>query len=100
MNVTHDPASPWSLPGVGLPALALIAAVMIGLTIWTYFGVRGATVRRVAMVLALLAVLRPSLAFHDTKHAPSLLLIAVDGTESMTIQDEFGGQSRWDNLVK
>jgi uncharacterized membrane protein len=109
MNVTHDPASPWSLPGVGLPALALIAAVLIGLTIWTYFGVRGATVRRVAMVLALrlvalllalLAVLRPSLAFHDTKHAPSLLLIAVDGTESMTIQDEFGGQSRWDNLVK
>jgi uncharacterized membrane protein len=109
MNVTHDPATPWSLPGVGLPALALVAAVLIGLTIWTYLGVRGATVRRVALVLALrllalvlalLAVLRPSLAFHDTKHAPSLLLIDVDATESMTIQDEFGGQSRWDVLLK
>jgi uncharacterized membrane protein len=108
MNFTNDPAWPWSSPAVGLPALAVVAALLIGLTIWTYIGVRGATVRRVsivlvlrllALLLVLLAVLRPSFAFRDAKHTPSLLLIAVDGTESMTIQDMFGGQSRWNALL-
>src|SRR5206468_6505157 len=102
MSFTHDPAWPWSLSGVGVPALLLVAAVLIALTIWTYLGVRGATVRRVALVLALrlmslvlavLALLRPSFALQDTQHAPSILLVGLDDSESMAIQDMFGGQS-------
>jgi uncharacterized membrane protein len=109
MSFTNDPAWPWSLSGIGLPALLLVAAVLTALTIWTYLGVRGATVRRVALVLALrlaalvlavLSVLRPSFAFHDAQHAPSFLLVEVDGSESMTIQDEFSGQSRWNAVLK
>src|SRR5262245_8293913 len=109
MSFTNDPAWPWSLSGIGLPALVLVAALLTALTIWTYLGVRGATVRRVtlvlalrlaALVLAVLSLLRPSFAFHDARHAPSLLLVLVDRTESMTIQDEFGGQSRWNAMLK
>jgi uncharacterized membrane protein len=109
MSFTEDPAWPWSLSGIGLPALLIVAAALAGLTIWTYLGVRGATVRRVSLVLALrllalvlavLSVLRPSFALHDAQRTPSRLLVAVDGSESMTIQDEFGGQSRWTALLK
>lgn len=104
-TVTNDPAYPWSLPGVGLPALAAVTLVLIVLTVWTYLGVPGATVRRVLVVLGLrlaaliaacLALLGPSLALRDELRVPSVLLIAVDHSESMTIQDEIGGQSRWD----
>src|SRR5262249_40223537 len=109
MSLTNDPAWPWSLSGIGLPALLLVAAVLTGLTIWTYLGVRGATVRRVslvlalrlvALILALLAALRPSFAFRDAQRAPSFLLVGLDGWERMTIQDEFGGQSRWNAMLK
>jgi uncharacterized membrane protein len=108
MNLTHDPAWPWSLSGIGLPALLLVAVVLTGLTIWTYLGVRGATVHRVSLVLALrllalvlavLAVLRPSFALHESQHAPSILLFGVDSSESMTIQDMYGGQSRWSAML-
>jgi uncharacterized membrane protein len=109
MSLTRDPAWPWSISGIGLPALALVALLLAGLTIWTYLGVGGATFRRVslvlglrllALILAVLTVLRPSLAFQDELDTPSFLLLAVDGSESMTIQDEYGGQSRWSALQR
>src|ERR1700756_3734871 len=104
---TFDPASPWSLPGVGARGLVLCALVLIALTVWTYRGVRGASYRRVllligirvaALVVACLAVLRPSLAFQDDLRVPSTLLLAADASESMTIQDQHNNQSRWDYL--
>ena len=48
---TRDPAYPWSLPGIGLPALAAVTLMLVVLTVWTYLGVPGATVRRVLLVL-------------------------------------------------
>jgi uncharacterized membrane protein len=102
-----DPAWPWSEPGLGRPALALVALLLIGLTVWTYRGVPGASPRRVliliglrlaALILALLAVLRPSLALQKDLHPPSTLLILADASESMTIQDALDGQTRWDAL--
>src|SRR5207244_2061666 len=50
---TRDPAYPWSLPGIGLPALAAVTLILVVLTVWTYLGVPGATVRRVLLVLGL-----------------------------------------------
>jgi uncharacterized membrane protein len=104
-----DPAWPWSLPRVGLPALAAVAAVLAGLTLWTYRGARNATRRRVAAViglrllalaLALLTLLRPSFAFRDDLKVPSTLLIAADASASMTIRDEVDNQSRWATLQR
>ncbi|HLJ91566.1 MAG TPA: glutamine amidotransferase [Gemmataceae bacterium] len=105
--LTWDPAWPWSLPGVGPRGLVLIGLLLIALTVWTYRGVRGASYQRVlvligirvaALVVACLAVLRPSLAFQNELHLPSTLLIAADASESMTIQDQYNSQSRWDYL--
>jgi uncharacterized membrane protein len=105
--LTWDPVWPWSVTGFGRPLLALVALALIGLTLWTYWGVRGATSRRVTMLLALrlaaLAVvfliqLRPAVASRDELKVPSTLLIAADDSESMSIQDQFGNQSRWDFL--
>jgi uncharacterized membrane protein len=107
MTFNTDPTYPWSAGGFGLPALAAVALLLTGLTVWTYFGLRGVTARRVlsvlalrlgALLLAFLAMLRPALAFRDQLKVPSLLVVAVDDSESMTIQDEFDGQSRWERL--
>jgi len=95
--LTWDPAWPWSLPGLGPRGLVLIGLVLVALTVWTYRGVRGASYRRVlfligirvaALIVACLAVLRPSLAFQDELHLPSTLLIAADASESMSIHDQ------------
>src|SRR5438552_6202159 len=109
LTFNTDPTYPWSAGGFGLPALAVLALVLTGLTVWTYLGARGATFRRLlivlalrlgALLLALLAVLRPALASRAELKAPSVLVIAVDDSESMTIQDEFDGQSRWERMQR
>ncbi len=102
---TLDPAWPWSLPGMGVPALLVAALILAALTLWTYLGVRGASWRRVlavlglrllALVVAFLVVLRPSFADREQAAVPSKLLILLDASDSMNIADESGGQSRWD----
>src|SRR5580700_445835 len=90
-----DPAWPWSTSEFGLPALAVVALILAGLTLWTYHGVANATPRRIAAVVALrllalllavLTVLRPAVAFRDDLKVPSTLIIAADGSLSMTIK--------------
>jgi uncharacterized membrane protein len=104
-ELTLDPAWPWSLPGMGVPALLMAGVVLAALTAWTYLGVRGASWRRVLAVLALrllalvvacLVVLRPSFADREQAVIPSKLIILLDASGSMNISDEFNGQSRWD----
>jgi uncharacterized membrane protein len=106
-TLTSDPAWPWSLSPGGLPALAAVALLLVVLTVWTYLGVPRAGSRRVlallglrltALALVCLMVLRPSLASRDELRVPSVLIIVADYSESMTIQDEFNSQSRWDLL--
>jgi uncharacterized membrane protein len=109
LELVTDPLWPWSLPYIGLLPLLVVALVLIGLTIGTYLGAAGATRRRVlmlvalrlaALMLAFLVLLRPSLAFRDDLHVPSTLILALDASESMTIQDEYDGQSRWAALLR
>jgi len=99
MTLTKDLVWPWSLPG-----LILIAIILVGLTIWTYWGMKGSTPERVGTVLgirlaalglACLMILRPSLAYKEELRVPSTLPIIWDGSESMTIQDEADNKSRW-----
>jgi uncharacterized membrane protein len=109
LTLVTDPVTPWSSPYLGLPALAFVAVVLAGLTLITYRGVPRATGSRVlllvllrlgALLLAFLGLLRPSVAYRNDLKVPSTLLIAVDHSESMTIQDEINGQSRWSALLR
>ncbi len=83
---------------VGLLALA-------GLSIATYLGAPGVPRRRIgaivslrllALLLTLIAVVRPALGFVNSEQPRSLLLVAIDFSRSMTIEDETGAErSRW-----
>ena len=107
-SFTTDPAWPWSLSGVGMPALLCrCLIVLVALTVWTYAGVSPGSWRRTGIMIALrlgalllicMALVRPSLASRDSSRLSSTLLLLLDYSESMTIQDEFNRQSRWDTL--
>lgn len=106
-SFTTDLAWPWSLSGVGLPALAVVAFLLAALTIWTYAGNARAGGRRIALMvalrltallLAILALVRPSLAARENLRLPSTLLILLDRSESMTITDESNNYSRWEAM--
>lgn len=107
LSFTFDPVFPWSTSGIGLPALFLVALFLAGMTYWTYRGVLGASNSRVgvlvflrlaALVLTLLVLLRPSVASQKDLRTPSILLVQIDRSASMTTPDEIGGQSRWRRL--
>ena len=97
------PAYPWSVSPIGLPALALVAVLLVAFTVWTYTGHPNATRRRItivlalrlaALVVALLTALRPSVGVQEDPKLPSVLVIAVDTSESMKVTDELGSQGR------
>ncbi|MFM7152385.1 MAG: vWA domain-containing protein, partial [Gemmataceae bacterium] len=88
--------------------LLLIGPPMLaGFSVGTYIGTPGvhflrlasiALLRLLAFLFALCAVLRPALAIADREAVDSRLMILVDRSRSMTVQDELGKQSRWDLL--
>jgi uncharacterized membrane protein len=95
--------------GLGLSLLAVVPLALVGLTIWTYLGAPGATRRRAAgiltlrmaaFVVVLLSLLRPALGFPDLNQLRSVLMIAVDASRSMGIQDEAGHRSRWELALR
>jgi len=99
------PAYPWSVYPIGLPALAIVAALIVVVTVWTYLGHPQASRRRVFVVLTLrllalavtlLTALRPSVGVQEEPKIPSVLLIGVDLSESMSMKDEVNGQARID----
>lgn len=107
ISLTKDLVWPWSSPYLGLWALIVAALVLAAMTIWTYTGVKRVSrlrvgfilvLRLLALVLACMMILRPSLAFRESVQLPSTLLLVLDASESMTFQDEFGNQSRWNAL--
>jgi hypothetical protein len=103
------PAFPWSAEPLGLPALAVVATLIVLFTIWTYLGHPQTTRRRMfiiltlrilALIVALLTALRPSLGVNENPKQPSTLIIGVDVSESMTVKDEIAGQSRGEAVRK
>ena len=85
------PSYPWSVSPIGLPALAVVAALLVAFTVWTYTGHPNATRRRIlivlalrlaALVVALLTALRPSVGVQEDPKMPSVLIIGVDVSES------------------
>ncbi|MCS7045300.1 MAG: hypothetical protein NZO58_02980 [Gemmataceae bacterium] len=110
VSLVTDPPWPWSLPGVGVGALAAVAAALAGLTVITYLGAAKATPRRLAAVVglrllalavALIVILRPSLAHdEDDNIVPSKLLVHLDISESMGRTDEFDNRSRYEHAKR
>ena len=92
---------------IGYVVLALAAAALVGMTLWTYLGAAQTTPRRLAalvglrllaLLAALLMAVRPSLVVEETPRLPSTLIIVLDASESMTVNDEHNNYSRWDVL--
>ena len=104
-----DPVPPWSSGVLGLPALLAVAVALVALTLWSYRGHTQASRRRVAVVLslrlvalaaALLTALRPTVGVQENPKVPSVLLVGVDTSQSMTVPDELNGQTRIDGVRK
>ena len=103
------PAYPWSIYPFGLPALAVVAALLVLFTVWTYLGHPQATRKRIftvltlrllALLVTLITATRPSIGVNENPKQPSALLIGVDVSESLTVKDEIGGQARADAVRK
>jgi hypothetical protein len=92
-----------------LPALGIVAALLVLFTVWTYLGHPQATRRRImivlalrlgALLIALLTAIRPSVGVQEEPKIPSVLIIVIDESESMTVKDEINGQARIDAVKK
>jgi hypothetical protein len=106
---TSRPAYPWSVYPVGLPALGVVAGLLVAVTVWTYVGHPQASRKRIltvlalrllALVVALLTAVRPSVGVQEEPKVPTALLVAVDTSESMTVKDEVNNQARIDAVRK
>src|SRR4051812_13941510 len=99
MTVSFDPIASWY-------AVALAAAIVTVLTVWAYAQrLRGTAgrwrwvalgLRLAAVLLCLLAALRPSVVVQEKKKQPSSIIFLQDVSMSMQLTDEAGGKSRWE----
>jgi uncharacterized membrane protein len=105
LSLTTDPLWPWSFPTYGTLALLVVGVLLVSITVWTYVGASLTNARRLvivlglrlfALLLAILVLMRPALASRDDQKVPSLLIILLDRSESMTINDAYGNKSRWE----
>src|SRR5262249_20826821 len=102
--LTNDLLKPWSMP-----ALVLTALLLMGAAAWSYLRAPGGKryrvgvvlgIRLVALMLIFLALSGTSCVNRDELKVPSLLVVVVDGSESMSaIKDEVGRASRWEHLL-
>jgi len=98
MSLSFRPIGPW-------PVVAIAALAVTILTIWAYRQkLRGTTggwrwvalgLRLAAVLLCLLAALRPSLMIDEKKKQQSAVIFLIDSSGSMTVNDEVGSQTRW-----
>lgn len=97
MSVSFNPVGNWFV-------VAAFAVVVTGLTLWAYsLRMRGSAgawrwvalgLRLAAVLLCVVAALRPSVIFQEKKKLPSSLLFLIDSSRSMSITDEARGKSR------
>jgi uncharacterized membrane protein len=103
MTPTFDPIAPW-------PLVLLVAALVVVLTVWAYRKrLNGTTgrwrwfalgLRMAAVVMCLLAALKPSLLLLTKVKQTAAVIFLIDASSSMEIADEADGQSRWDAAKK
>ena len=98
-SISFNPIGPW-------PLVAVAGLAVLVLTIWAYRqrlrGTSGRwrwialTLRLIAILLCLLAMLRPSVIVLQKVKQSATLFVLLDDSRSMKITDEVRGQSRWD----
>ena len=103
MSVSFDPVGGWIV-------VALFALAVTALTLWAYsLRMRGTAggwrwlalgLRLAAVVLCVIAALRPSVIFQKKEKVASSLVFLLDDSKSMSFTDEGGGKRRWDVAVK
>ena len=92
--------------GGSWPVLVLAVLAVTALTLWAYSRrLRGTSgrwrwfalsLRLLAILLCLLAALRPKVTLNEKKKQAASLVYLIDTSKSMLIADEVNGQSRWD----
>ena len=93
-------------PIASWPLLLIASAAVVGLTImaysrklrgeggrWRWFAL---SLRLLAVLLCLLAALRPSVVLQEKKQQASSVVFLVDSSTSMLIGDEANGKTRWE----
>ena len=86
---------------VAIVAAVLVALLMVGpsrgrLTPrrrWTLVALRS-----IVILLAILALLRPTIVYTEIKKQPATLVVLADSSRSMTVSDMTSGKTRWDVL--
>jgi len=99
MSLSFNPVGNWFV-------VAAFAAVVTGLTLWAYRrriqGGSGAWrwvalgLRLAAVLLCLVAALRPSVVYEEKRKQAAALLFLIDASSSMRLADEAGGRTRWE----
>ncbi len=98
ISIHFSPIGSWFI----VAAFALVVTV---LTLWAYSTrMRGGSgrwrwialgLRLAAVLLCVLAALRPSVVYQEKKKQPTSIVFLSDASSSMTINDMIGGQQRW-----
>ena len=98
ISITLSPIGPW-------PVLVGAAAVVLALTLWAYSRRLRATtgrwrwyalsLRLLALLLCLMAALRPSVFLKEKKRQAASLVFLIDSSKSMLLSDEVRGKTRW-----
>ncbi len=99
ISVSFSPIGPW-------PLLVAASLVVLWLTLWAYSlrlkGTSGRwrmvalSLRLLALLLCLLAALRPSVVIKEKKRQGASIVFLIDDSTSMLLSDEVGGKTRWD----
>ena len=103
MSLSLNPIGPW-------PFVAIFATVGMGLTLWAYLQRMRVTtgrwrwfalgLRLFAVLLCLVAALRPSVVISEKSKQSASLVVLLDRSRSMSIGDERAAQSRWNMALK
>src|SRR6516225_7249270 len=98
VSISLSPISPW-------PVLVGLASLVLALTLWAYSRqLRGTSgrwrwvalsLRLLALLLCLLAALRPSVFLKEKKRQAASLVFLIDSSRSMLFSDEVQGKTRW-----
>ena len=99
VSVSFNPIGSWFI-------VAIVALGVTALTIWAYsYRLRGTTgywrwlalgLRLAAVLLCLIAALRPSVVYQEKKKTPASIIFITDFSTSMKLTDEIRGQGRWE----
>jgi hypothetical protein len=103
MSISLSPIGPWFL-------IVLAALTVVILTVWAYDQrLRGTAgrwrfvalaLRLAAVLLCLLAAMRPSVLLQEKKKQPASLVFVLDDSTSMKINDAGQGQTRYGRAMK